>query len=208
MTAVDSGTQGPASRRRRVATRIATAAGTLVLAWGTVLTLALSGVVTGRAARMAAALPLGRNLGEAAPGVYRMGQPPVWQQAALWKIFHFRTVVNLAWTGSPRDRAEEDFYRSHGARYVGLPWSDRHLPASADLASTLALLDDAGRPVLVHCRAGRDRTGGLIGVWKRHHGAAPAEIEADWLWHGTPRAVWRDAALAPPIAPAPPLAGN
>ena len=45
-------------------------------------------------------------------------------------------------------------------------------------------------PVLVHCEGGRDRTGGVIALYKHLRGVSYEEIKKDWKIHFSPSAGW------------------
>jgi rhodanese-related sulfurtransferase len=49
------------------------------------------------------------------------------------------------------------------------------------LASLLALAADSDGPVLVHCTAGKDRTGAAVAVLLLAGGAGPADVIADYM---------------------------
>jgi hypothetical protein len=109
------------------------------------------------------------------------GEEP-WDLAALWEG-GFRTIVSLNGLRSPEIAAAG--FRHYSRLLNGtlalfslprrwLAW--RMLPILDKVATELA----EGRPVLVHCRQGRDRTGAFLSAYLvRHEGWEPqAAVDA------------------------------
>jgi protein-tyrosine phosphatase len=98
-----------------------------------------------------------------------------WDPAELWND-GFRTVISLIEVDGTRLEAA-------GLRHVSAPlaamalfgFQRRRLARDLlPLADLIAAEIEAGRPTLVHCRAGKDRTGALLaGYLIRHHGLSP-----------------------------------
>ena len=159
----------------------------------------VEGYVTSPAAKSSVARSLGPRFGEVSDGIFRMGQPnPVFFRW-IWKTWRFQTVVNLAWTGGSTDLAEQRFLEAHGVRYVRFAWSSKGPTNADEIAEALDVIERAPRPILIHCRAGRDRTGGLVGLWRLRHGAVLADVQHDWERYGLPAQGWQDAILAAPL---------
>lgn len=64
-----------------------------------------------------------------------------------------------------------------------LRWAYHHLmrDAAGEIARIVALVASAPAPVLVHCAAGKDRTGIVVAVLLRAVGVQRAEVVADYL---------------------------
>ena len=100
--------------------------------------------------------------------LYRSAAPSASQLGDWIRQYDLRTVVNLR-----DDRAfdaEAQRVRDAGLNYLHLPFSDRVLPERLEF---LALVDTLARipgPLLIHCRAGADRTGlaSAIAAMSRH----------------------------------------
>ena len=92
----------------------------------------------------------------------------------------FRTVLSLR-----RDDEERARVLAAGMDYVEVSMSaglfGAPAPDSAQVAAFLAVVgDSARRPVFVHCRRGRDRTGVMVALWRvRHGGWSPEEAVAE-----------------------------
>ncbi|MCJ8025996.1 dual specificity protein phosphatase family protein [Shinella yambaruensis] len=108
------------------------------------------------------AIQLTGNFAAVVPGeVYRSNQPTPGEIATYAARYRIRTIVNLrgrneraAWY-----RNEVAAARSLGLTLIDFPMqADQRLdPKAAD--ELAALLRDAPRPILIHCRSGADRTG-------------------------------------------------
>lgn len=102
------------------------------------------------------------NFAAVVPGeVYRSNQPTAVDIAAYAGRYGIRTIINL------RGRQEnaawyEDEVATAGRLGIGLvdfPMvADQRLDAQG-AARLIAILKDAPRPILIHCRSGADRTG-------------------------------------------------
>jgi undecaprenyl-diphosphatase len=136
---------------------------------------------------------LTRNFGQVTDGVYRSDQIHRPWLRWVWRTQRFRTVINLAWSGTAADLAEERLLASQGVVYRKFSWTPVGPPSPEELRDAVAALDGAPRPLLIHCRAGRDRTGGLVGIWRLDHGASLEEVKRDWTVFGTPSAGWQRA---------------
>jgi protein tyrosine/serine phosphatase len=111
-----------------------------------------------------------------------------------------RTVVNLRFGTEPADRAEEEFCRQAGIRFVRIPpmsWDGVRGKAEVDAGVDrfLAVMRDSmNYPVLVHCMAGIHRTGAYCAIYRlelegwtneraiaemKAHGYAEFDVEPD-----------------------------
>jgi len=100
--------------------------------------------------------------------LYRSDQPEGEHLKTLRDPYHIRTVVNLRENepNSSWQKAEEEFCRANGIRYVQMAISqDGFTPA--ELAQFLQIVQDpASQPVLLHCEHGRNRTGFASAVYR------------------------------------------
>ena len=115
---------------------------------------------------------LPRNFGVVEPGrIYRSGQISARMIEPTLRANHIQTIVALAATGmKPADNAAEI------AAAADLHIDRQLLPLAGDgtgsptvYAAAVADVDAAvrgGRPVLVHCVAGAQRTGGVIALYQ------------------------------------------
>lgn len=148
--------------------------------------------------------------------LYRSAQLTKSQFADKIEAYHIRTVLNLrgphpadAWYQDELAAAHE-----HGAEHFDVGISARSEVPSGKIARILAILRDAPKPILVHCRSGADRTGfasalyryaiqgrsgeiaeGELSLWFGHFpyllsksGAMDASAHAYFLGHDQPPA--------------------
>ena len=102
------------------------------------------------------------NFHEVEPGrYYRSAQPDEEELSGWIDAYGLKTVVKLN-GGGPGD---SDFDNSRdpalaaGATFIHLPLSATKYPTSENLVRLWEIFETAEYPVLVHCRAGADRTG-------------------------------------------------
>lgn len=184
---------------RVVAVVLLGVAASLVLGVGATV----SGALDDPRARHAVSRWIGVNFGEVEPGLYRGGRPTGWRLHALDELHDFKTVVNLAWVGHEVDRAEAEYFRARGVAYHTFSWRPDAAASAEEQAAALALVQQAPRPVYVHCVGGKDRTGGLIGLWRRAHGMSLDDVRLEWNTYGWPSLPWRTVVAAAPDAPTP-----
>ncbi|HEX6812311.1 MAG TPA: sulfur transferase domain-containing protein [Planctomycetota bacterium] len=102
--------------------------------------------------------PACTGLREPVPGVWRSPQPGEDELARRIDRLQLRSVVSLRGDGdgtaSSRRAAENG-----GASFFHVPMSATRMPAPETLLDLWRIAGQAERPVLLHCRAGADRTG-------------------------------------------------
>ena len=113
--------------------------------------------------------------------VYRSAQPTPEAIAAYSKAYGIRTILNLR-----GERPDERWYREevaaaerNGIRLINFPMS---ASAEIDRKETdvlMAILRDAPKPLLIHCKAGADRTG-LVSTIYLQQIAGVDEETAEW----------------------------
>lgn len=128
-------------------------------------------------------LRLTGNFHEVAPGMfYRSAQPDAVRLSNVIKTYGIRTVINL------RGESTDQWYRDERGISVeaGLNYVDFELSSGDDLTDEqldrlVTLLKDSPRPVLVHCRAGADRSGLASAAYQLVVGNLPREEAAGQL---------------------------
>lgn len=104
-------------------------------------------------------------------------QPGVFVRAAqldertlenLVKKEGIRTIINLRGEGTGKDwyEAELNVVRRNNLDLVNIGMSADRLPHRKDLIKLLDTFRDAKRPMLVHCKAGVDRTGEAAAIFQ------------------------------------------
>lgn len=93
--------------------------------------------------------------------IYRGGQPSREGFATL-KEMGVKTVIDLR---DDNVRWEKDVVTKHGMTYVHIP-SNAARTSTKTIARFLAAVERAERPIYVHCKRGRDRTGLEIACYR------------------------------------------
>lgn len=117
------------------------------------------------------------NVGRVAPDIFRGSQPAKNGYATLKKM-GIRTVINLRTSMSEKKQVE-----AAGMRSIEIPLGTFNNGDREKVDRVVALLaDPAIRPVFVHCRQGRDRTGIVVAAYRMKMQGWPiasAEAEMD-----------------------------
>lgn len=106
----------------------------------------------------------------ASVGVYRGGQPLTCGEIAFLKQQGVKTIVKLNEGGSVLDGDEARQAAAAGIVVKSFPfsaWSIGKPETCGDVKEALRFMEsESNRPVYVHCSAGRDRTGYIIGAYE------------------------------------------
>lgn len=121
---------------------------------------------------------------EVSPGVYRGGLP---EEAGVkyLKSKGFKAIINLQSSRS-KMKAEEKAAKAAGIRWISLPISLFNIPNQREVDDVLDHMNDpALRPIFIHCKAGRDRTGLFVGLHRvENEGWDPAHAFEEMLERG------------------------
>ncbi|MFK0683894.1 tyrosine-protein phosphatase [Ochrobactrum sp. BD67] len=92
---------------------------------------------------------------------YRSNQPDPARIAALQKLYGIKTIINLrgAEPGSKWYDEEIAAAETLGINHVNFGMSSRRALDLAQTRELIALMQNAEKPVLIHCKSGADRTG-------------------------------------------------
>lgn len=107
------------------------------------------------------------GLREVVPGVYRSPQPAEAQLFHRVEDLGLRTIVCLRGHGEQSAIAERVAIGT-GIDFVAVPMSATRLPKPATLHALWQVAATAERPLLLHCRAGVDRSGLLAALVVLH----------------------------------------
>lgn len=103
----------------------------------------------------------GSNLGVVDPGrVIRAAQPTT-RLPALIHDYRLASILNLR-GGTPHDwwyAAEVEAARERGVAFLDLPMSPTRRPGRRELLQLIDTISSCKYPLLIHCKAGADRTG-------------------------------------------------
>lgn len=122
------------------------------------------------------------NFGVISSHLFRGAQPTSVGFETLRRM-GVETVVRLS-MGEEGSAAEEREVRGLGMDFVAIPWSTQHDPTDEQVAAFLTAMRGArDRRVFVHCKAGSDRTGVMVALYRIAAdgwtaGAAVSEMKA------------------------------
>lgn len=122
---------------------------------------------------------------EVVPGVYRSPQPNEAQLFHRVEDYGLRTIVCLRGRGE-HSAISERVAIGTGAAFVAVPMSATRLPTPATLHALWQVAATAERPLLLHCRAGVDRSGLLSALFVLHDTGDLARARGElslWLGH-------------------------
>ncbi len=101
------------------------------------------------------------NLHKVSDKMYRSSQPTPWQLKRIIKEKGIKTVINLrgAQPHSPVYMLEKRVCKETGVKMIDVEIYSRDLPDINRLETIARAFEEAQYPVLMHCKAGADRTG-------------------------------------------------
>jgi uncharacterized protein (TIGR01244 family) len=144
--------------------------------------------------------------------IYRGAQP----EDASWsqlRALGVKTVIDLRQTSEHSTADEARAVEAAGMRYVSVPMNGWETPRADLVNKVVAMLEQPGDTVFVHCKQGKDRTGTVVAAYRiSHEGWANAralqEAESNgmhWFLRGMKRYI---AAYRPAEKPAGDLASS
>jgi protein tyrosine/serine phosphatase len=100
--------------------------------------------------------------------LYRSAQLTATELGEEIDAHHIRTVLNLRGPNPAEHWYQEEIAatRAHGAAHYDVGISAQEPVASVKIEKILAVLRDAPKPILVHCRSGADRTGFVAALYR------------------------------------------
>jgi tyrosine-protein phosphatase SIW14 len=126
-----------------------------------VLVLAVMAIPAGAANFLLPGIP---NFHPVNDHLYRGGQPAdgAWRNLANLGV---RIVVDLRRRDEHATDVEAQAVKAAGMQYVNVPMSGMMAPNQTDVLKVFSLFDSK-RPVFVHCKEGKDRTGTVIAYYR------------------------------------------
>lgn len=126
-------------------------------------------------------LPVNRPV-EVVPGIWRSNQPTPWRLRALAKR-GFRSVINLRGEGRSGAFYLEQYHAQRlGLQLYSLKMSSRRAPTQEQLATLHDLLEQAPKPLLLHCKSGADRAGLAAAISVLLQGSSPELAARQLSW--------------------------
>jgi len=93
-------------------------------------------------------------------GLYRSAQITPWRLKKIIKKYNIKTIVNLRTKDNYLYQVEQEICKNMGVEYIGISLSSRSANSTQNLHRLKeTLLIDGNKPMLIHCKAGADRTG-------------------------------------------------
>jgi protein tyrosine phosphatase (PTP) superfamily phosphohydrolase (DUF442 family) len=93
--------------------------------------------------------------------VYRSGQLYSFNFEKFYKKYHFKTILNLR--GAKPDKKwyqyEKEFAKKHNITLIDFKLNDRKIQTIQTMKKLVNIINKAKKPLLIHCKAGADRTG-------------------------------------------------
>ncbi len=121
------------------------------------------------------------NVHVVAPGVaIRSAEPSGQRLIEMKQRFGLRSVVNLRGKNDGQPWYEDEVRASRllGLQHVDVALSAQHELSPAQVDAVLALIEQAPKPVLIHCNGGSDRTGLISAAWLYAHGSTKDAADA------------------------------
>lgn len=133
------------------------------------------------------------NAGKGPYGIVRSGQPGRFGRWQLYKLWQFKSVINLAHRPETdkQDKREKRWCEKRGIPYYQFAWGSSSPPQDLnEFYEAVQIFYNAPKPVWIHCEGGRDRTGGFVAYIRRDQGDDWEEVVKDFCNHGPPNHGW------------------
>ncbi|NPA10624.1 MAG: dual specificity protein phosphatase family protein [Epsilonproteobacteria bacterium] len=101
------------------------------------------------------------NFYKVADGVYRSHQLYSFNLPKYYKKYRFKTILNLrgAKPGKSWYEYEREFCKENNITLIDFKISDKKIQSIQTMQKLVDIVKSAKKPVLIHCKAGADRTG-------------------------------------------------
>jgi len=129
-----------------------------------------------------------RNFGAVSANLYRGGQPVTCGELMFLRAQGVRSILKLNDRSSAMDAAEKAEAGKLGLRIESFDFNARtigHKSTCTDVQHALAFLrNEENWPVFVHCTAGKDRTGYIVGMYERSLGRSITDVMSELHRYG------------------------
>lgn len=101
-----------------------------------------------------------------APNVMRSGQPSEGDFKILKEHYNVKTILNLR-NNKKHNEWEKEVIEKLGMKYINIPMSGRKKQSIEKIEKCLNIINnESNQPILVHCHAGKDRTGLICAAYR------------------------------------------
>jgi len=106
-------------------------------------------------------LRYGGNFYKVADGVYRSAQLYEYNLPKFYEKYKFKTILNLRGAKPKKEwyEYEREFAQEHNITLIDFKIKDNKIQSLNTMNKLVKLVKEAKKPILIHCRAGADRTG-------------------------------------------------
>ena len=108
-------------------------------------------------------------------GVYRSAQMTPWRLKKIIKKYGIKTIINLRAKDNYLYRVEEQICKEYGVEYINIALYSRSVNSINELKRLKDALLNSKKPILMHCKAGADRTGFAATLYHILNGMPPKE---------------------------------
>jgi tyrosine-protein phosphatase SIW14 len=106
------------------------------------------------------------RLAKVEDGFYRGARPTNAAQMATLKKYQIKTIINIS-EDEPAQAVEATLAKQQGINVIYYPMNGWNTPKEEQTRDVQAMLNDPSlRPIYVHCKHGRERTGVMIGLYR------------------------------------------
>ena len=100
------------------------------------------------------------NFHKVADGVYRSAQLYEFNMPKFYKKYKFKTILNLRGKKETKwYEYEKKFCKDHNITLIDFKISDKKVLSQEIMQKLINIVKNAKKPILIHCKAGADRTG-------------------------------------------------
>jgi protein tyrosine/serine phosphatase len=106
------------------------------------------------------------RLAKVEDGFYRGARPTTAAQMATLKTYQIKTIINVS-DDQPAQDVEAALAKAQGINLIYYPMHGWNKPKDQQTEDVQAMLNDPSlRPIYIHCKHGRERTGVMVALYR------------------------------------------